>query len=99
MKKFLKALLWVVAGIAAVLIYMAADDDTRKTWGLGVALAYGFWLLMKQFNDAERRLEARLERLENLLHQQTREGLSLYEREGLSAMLAEHKIRRQDDQP
>lgn len=100
MHKALKVSLWSLGAVAAVFTYLVAAEDTRKHWGIVVAFGYCFWLVLKQISDAEKRTEARLDRLEDMLRRQSDEGLSAYEREGLADLISDHRnAKREIDQP
>ncbi len=100
MKTLGKVLLWGIGLLGLLIAYYAVEDRTRGWVIIIGCVTYAWWSLQKQISDIDARTDARLERIEQMLHNLRDEGLSEYEREGLQALAMEMRLKRSPvDQP
>lgn len=97
----MKTFFIVVAGLTAAFFayawYEGASELRKIALGLGVVILYVYYALAKQIDEAQRKNEARLDRIAAALHRQGESGLSEFQHQGLSELILDHQAAKRFD--
>lgn len=91
LKTFLKGVAWVVGVLIALAWWASLKDGEHDRVVIVAVVVWVFWSLNKTMDQSREGIEARLDRIEEMLQRQKDTGLTDHEIDGLVEIINDHR--------